>query len=62
LTQALRERKVVPDFRAPNLIRFGFTPLTLSYTDIWDAVGRLAEIWDNGLWRDPRYAVKAAVT
>ena len=62
LTQALRERKVVPDFRAPDVIRFGFTPLTLSYVDVWDAVGRLAEIWHDGLWRDPRYSVKAAVT
>jgi kynureninase len=62
LTQALRERKVVPDFRAPDVIRFGFTPLTLSYVDVWDSVGRLAEIWHDGLWRDPRYSVKAAVT
>jgi kynureninase len=52
----------VPDFRAPDVIRFGFTPLTLSYVDVWDAVGRLAEIWHDGLWRDPRYSVKAAVT
>jgi kynureninase len=62
ITQALRERRVVPDFRAPDVIRFGFTPLTLSYVDIWDAVGRLAEIWQKGTWRDPRHAVKAAVT
>jgi kynureninase len=62
LTQALRERRVVPDFRAPDVIRFGFTPLTLSYADVWDAVGRLAEIWRDGIWREPRYAVKAAVT
>jgi kynureninase len=62
LTQALRERRVVPDFRAPDVIRFGFTPLTLSYVDVWDAVSRLAEILHEDLWRDPRYAVKAAVT
>ena len=62
LTQALRERRVVPDFRAPDVIRFGFTPLTLSYVDVWDAVSRLAEIWRDGAWREPRHAVKAAVT
>jgi kynureninase len=62
LTQALRQHRVVPDFRAPDVIRFGFTPLTLSYLDIWEAVGRLAEIWHDGVWREPRYAVKAAVT
>jgi kynureninase len=62
LTQALRERRVVPDFRSPDLIRFGFTPLTLSYVDVWDAVDRLSQIWRDGAWRDPRHAVKAAVT
>ncbi len=62
ITQALRERRVVPDYRAPDVIRFGITPLTLSYVDIWDAVGRLAEILQEGLWHDPRYAVRAAVT
>ena len=62
LTQALRARRVVPDFRAPDIIRFGFTPLTLSYAEIWDAVDRLAAIWREEAWRDPRFAVKAAVT
>jgi kynureninase len=62
LTQALRERRVVPDFRAPDLIRFGFTPLTMGFADVWDAVDRLAAIWREGAWRDPRHAIKAAVT
>ena len=39
-----------------------FTPLTLSYVDVWDAVSRLAEIWQDGAWREPRHAMKAAVT
>ena len=62
LTQALRERHVVPDFRAPDLIRLGFTSLTMSYADVWDAIDRLTVIWREGLWRDPRHAVRAAVT
>ena len=62
LTQALRARRVVPDFRAPDIIRFGFTPLTLAYVEIWDAVERLVAIWREGLWREPRFAMKAAVT
>jgi kynureninase len=62
LTQALRVRRVVPDFRAPDIIRFGFTPLTLAYVEIWDAVERLARIWREDLWREPRFALKAAVT
>jgi len=52
----------VPDFRAPDIIRFGFTPLTLAYVEIFDAVDRLAAIWREGLWQEPRFAQKAAVT
>jgi len=62
LTQALLARRVVPDFRAPDIIRFGFTPLTLAYVEIWDAVERLAAIWHEALWREPRFAKKAEVT
>jgi len=62
LTQALRARRVVPDFRSPDIIRFGFTPLTLAYVEIFDAVDRLAAIWREGLWQEPRFAQKAAVT
>jgi kynureninase len=62
LTQALRERRVIPDFRAPDIIRFGFTPLTLTHVDVWDAVDRLAAVWREGAFRDPRHRQKAAVT
>ncbi len=62
LTQALRERRVVPDFRAPDLIRLGFTPLTMSFANVWDAVDHFAAIWREGTWREPRHAVRAAVT
>ena len=62
LAQALRERRVVPDFRAPDIIRFGFTPLTLTHVDVWDAVERLAALWREGAFRDARYRQRAAVT
>lgn len=62
LTQALRERLVIPDFRAPDIIRFGFTPLTLTHVDVWDAVDRLAAVWREGAFRDPRHRQRAAVT
>ncbi len=52
----------MPDFRAPDIIRFGFTPLTLTYVELWEAVERLATVWREGSWRDPHFAVKAAVT
>lgn len=60
--QALIERGVIGDFRAPDLMRFGFTPLYTAYADVWDAVDILAGVLDSGVWRDPRYATRHAVT
>ena len=42
IMQALIARGVIGDFRAPDVLRFGFTPLTLRYTEVWDAVAGAA--------------------
>lgn len=60
--QALIERGVIGDFRAPATIRFGFTPLYTSFRDVWRAVEILQDILRSGAWQDPRFGVKAAVT
>ena len=62
ITQALIHYGVIGDFRAPDVIRFGFAPLYVRYVDIWDAVTRLAEILDEGLWQDPAFSARQAVT
>lgn len=62
ICQALIDAGVIGDFRAPDVIRFGLTPLYLSYSDIWEAVQRLAAISRNESWRDPRFAVRGKVT
>ena len=60
--QALIARGVIGDFRAPDILRFGFTPLYTRFVDVWDAVDRLHEVLKSEEWRDPRFNVRAAVT
>ena len=62
LVQALIAEGVVGDFRRPDLLRFGFTPLHLSHVQVWEAAERLAQVYEGGAWREPRFAVRAAVT
>ena len=60
--QALIVRGVICDFRAPDLLRLGFAPLYLQFTDVWDAMGILRGVLVNEEWRDPSYAMRATVT
>ena len=62
IVQALIARGVVGDFRAPDVMRFGFTPLYLRYTDVWDATEALHEVIRTGEWRDERFARRGQVT
>lgn len=41
---ALRARDVVPDFRAPDLVRVGLNPLTTRHVDLWDGFTAMAEV------------------
>ncbi len=60
--QALIERGVIGDFRAPDIMRFGFTPLYLDKDDVVAAAERIEDVISNELWRDPKYQVKSRVT
>jgi kynureninase len=60
--QALIAQDVIGDFRAPDLIRFGVTPLYTRYADIWDAAEILARILDGMLWDKPEFTARKAVT
>jgi kynureninase len=62
ITQALIARGVVGDFRAPDILRFGFAPLYLRFGDVADAVDRLRDILESGAWRNPAYARRSSVT
>lgn len=60
--QALISRGVVGDFRAPNLMRFGFTPLYTSYVDVFDSVEHLHKVLAKELWRKKKFMAKKSVT
>jgi len=62
IVQALIARGVIGDFRDPDILRFGLTPLTLSHADIWRAGEMLVEIVESGEYRRPEFAVRNAVT
>lgn len=60
--QALVSQSVVGDFRAPDVVRFGFAPLYLRFADIWHAVKRLEQVMHQEIWKDPRFGQRAKVT
>ncbi len=62
ICQALIAEGVIGDFRAPDVLRFGLTPLYLGFEDIWRGVEILARIMESESWRDPKYAVRGKVT
>jgi len=62
IMNALIARGVIGDFRAPDIARFGLTPLYLRFEDIWHAVDTLADIMASGAWRSPEHARRGRVT
>jgi len=62
MVQALKAREVVGDFRAPDILRFGLTPLYLRYGDVVEAVERLREICLSRSWDKPEFRARAAIT
>lgn len=62
ICQALIEKGVIADFRAPNILRFGFTPLYTSFEDIWLAVETLVNIVESKLYKEQRFNITLKVT
>ena len=62
IMQALIARGLIGDFRSPDILRFGFTPLYIGVTDVDRAVEILSDVMANALWDDPKYKTRAKVT
>ena len=62
IISALIADGVIGDFRAPDILRFGFAPLYTRFADVWHAVDRLAAILDGRLWDRPDFHARRIVT
>ncbi len=62
IMQALIARGVIGDFRAPDVLRFGLTPLYLRFADVAQAVAVLEDVLRAESWRAAEYQVRQAVT
>ncbi|MDL9981315.1 kynureninase [Microbacterium candidum] len=60
--KALIANGVIGDYREPEVLRFGITPMYVGFADVWDAVETLRRVLDDELWRDPEYQLRGAVT
>lgn len=62
VVKALVAAGVIGDYREPEVMRFGFTPLYLGYADVWDAVETLREVLDSASWDTAEFKRRGAVT
>ncbi|HWD29328.1 MAG TPA: kynureninase [Rhizomicrobium sp.] len=62
IMRALIARGVIGDYRAPGILRFGFTPLYLGFAELWDAVAILREIMTRRAWDTPEHHARQRVT
>lgn len=60
--QACIDQGVIGDFRPPNLMRFGFTPLYLDQDDVLKACNVIEDVMTKELWREPKYQTRSRVT
>ncbi len=62
IVRALIARGVIGDFRAPDILRFGFAPAYLRFVDVFDAVAALRQVMEGREWERPENRVRARVT
>jgi kynureninase len=62
IVQALIAENVIGDFRAPDILRFGFAPLYVGFADVAEAAWRLHRIMAEERWRAPQFQARHKVT
>jgi kynureninase len=62
IMQALIDRGVIGDYRAPDILRFGFAALYVGFVDVWNAVAALKDVMADRAWTAPRFQQRKAVT
>ncbi|NKB33053.1 MAG: kynureninase [Pseudomonadales bacterium] len=62
ICQALAAKQVIADFRSPDLLRFGFSPLHLRYEDIWHCTQAIKEVLEEGMYLLPAFNKRLRVT
>jgi kynureninase len=62
IMQAVIARGVVGDYRAPNILRFGFAPLYVGFADVWNAIAQIKDVMHTQAWKVAEYNQRKAVT
>ena len=62
IIQALISHGIIGDYREPNVMRFGISPLYMRFEDVWNAITCLREIMQTGQWQSEKFKNKNYVT
>jgi kynureninase len=62
IMQVLIARGVIGDYRAPDILRFGFAPLYVGFMDVWNAIAQIKSIMETQAWKAPEFNQRKAVT
>lgn len=60
--QAIKQQGIISDFRTPDILRFGITPMYLRYRDIYQVVQVIKEVMITKAWDKPAFKIRAAIT
>ena len=60
--QAIKRKQIISDFRTPNILRFGITPMYLRYVDMYDVVMAIREVMETRDWDRAEFKIRATIT